>query len=383
MANDIDFSRYINRYQVKKREEELRQEEIDNYAYDIDGLGDDYDFPDEDYETLVEQDDIIYGVDSSSNKEPVVDSSPVEEPSDDGVLDAEDWDPRMNGFTDSIHEVVDFDGVSGNLQGSVSGSQVIEQIREQKRESGNADLGSEQRVETNRQEKLANQVATLAQMPSSSRRNHVQDAMEESGRNLLERHVIPMVEERDKELKELEERRAKTQKKAEKQNRGHKGKDSKRLTQQIAMASLRDFPKEIYDEVAHEFKAGPRQTDIMIAWILSHADESMYRNVAHVLTPEQKELFKHHKKMIERSPKEKLNQLLDIVEKQSVQIRELRLLLIYLVYGMVGFRQNQTDYQNIGSFDLNEDRMIDFVTMVERQLKILKENVDYSQGRPY
>ena len=69
--------------------------------------------------------------------------------------------------------------------------------------------------------------------------------------------------------------------------------------------------------------------------------------------------------------------------KQAVEIKELRLLLIYLIYGIVGFRQNQTDYQNIGSFDLNEDRMVDFVSLVEGQLKILRNNVNFDQGRPY
>ena len=393
MANDIDFSRYISRYQVKRREEEQRQEEIENYAYDIDNLLDDYDLPDDEYEEILRMDDEIYGVE---HEEPAVTDSSAdidftEEPVDDGVFDSDEWNVAENAFSGLISEKMNSGTIRENSDGGISGSSVLEQVREQKKE----DVGTETAlVSGSSSEPLPDKVSQLRHMPTSDSKRSVSDVFNQTGQTLFETEVetIRVVEEeqRKEELRKEAEKKAKakakaaaTKKKTGKTKGGKQGKNSKTLGPPVAVASLRDFPKEIYDEMAREFKSGPKQTDIVIAWILSHADESLYRNVADVLTQEQIDLFKNHKEKIERSPVEKLNQVMKRMQKQAVEIKELRLLLIYLIYGIVGFRQNQTDYQNIGSFDLNEDRMVDFVSLVEGQLKILRNNVNFDQGRPY
>lgn len=147
--------------------------------------------------------------------------------------------------------------------------------------------------------------------------------------------------------------------------------------EKVAMATVRQVPNLLYEAAASCFKNARMHSmpDVMAAYL------ALQTGITDCLTPTQRAILKSYDKS---DPMLLMNDRVKALENSVAKItrlnEELELMLAYVLFDRLGFRQDSAATPS--DVNLNEPGMSEIITRVKQQSKYFKEMENRHNGRP-
>lgn len=251
--------------------------------------------------------------------------------------------------------------------------EIIEDQKEDNDELEDEDLDEEQ--ESKEQEEALDDV-------SSSGRKSIPYMEEPEDLTDLDVEMTPdgtsisVYKAKEKPSLELPKREAKPKKESVKKKEAPKKVEVVKR-EKVAMATVRQVPNVLYEAAASCFKNARMHSmpDVMAAYL------ALQTGITDCLTPTQRAILKSYDKS---DPMLLMNDRVKALENSVAKItrlnEELELMLAYVLFDRLGFRQDSAATPS--DVNLNEPGMSEIIARVKQQSKYFKEMENRHSGRP-
>lgn len=141
------------------------------------------------------------------------------------------------------------------------------------------------------------------------------------------------------------------------------------------VVQIRDFPRELIAQVRAEFPTATNNTDALAAYV--HIKTGRSGNVSNEV---QRLADEYEGDKSAENIAKRLSAIESSMSKQSASMQELELVIAFLVFDRLGFRDDVP--KNPGSIDFLESGVPDVIKRMKEQAKMFRTQQNIKEGRP-
>lgn len=143
---------------------------------------------------------------------------------------------------------------------------------------------------------------------------------------------------------------------------------------------IRNIPKAMIDGMRVDFPGADTQTDLVVAYVMTHCSDMLASKVRPFMTESQVALVSNWKGDSTTDSRNKLDDILAKLDSFSHSISVLELLLSFVVYDRMGLRHQNP--KQISDIDFLESGVMDIVVQGEKQAVKMRREKNVLLGRP-